>query len=442
MFLRKTIVVFFLVSLSNTYLVAQSVTDMLDLGIEALSNGNEEEAIKLTKKAFYQAKSSNDHYDMVKAKGNMAYISIEVGDFAAAQVNAGDAYGYLKKLDTVDLYRETLYLSYLGLISTKQGDYNRAADIYEIAYQTAKAYVQQYPDTAAAYSDTDWLYSLPLDKALALKSSGNFKEAGDILLTIWDDTRYKALPNTVARVNTEIGLLQMDNGEIQSAQSFFGKVAFTEDQILDRYRAIAFHNLAWTYMEQKDYSKSREYYLKADNLKAGYSASADTRFRTLLDLGELEYRVKNYEEAIDYWNQALNIHKGIDDDPKAFVIYELFEKAYAAINSDKAQDYANLYTSTMADWIKTQGRRSLNPALAVFSTRVDNIIAARETSARRLSDVKRYWPYAAMALVLIAFFLYQVQIALNKRRDRIYERNLKTDRALKANEILKQIRRD
>ncbi len=422
--------------------VAQTPYDLLEKGMTAIGNGDARSAVEYTNKAYYRAKESNDQFSMIKAKGNMAYISIVVGDYAAAQVNAGDAYGYLKKLDTVDYYRETLYLSYLGDISSKQGDYKRAASIYEIAYQTAKDYVKAYPDIASEYGDTDWLYSLPLDRALALKANGENEEAGDILLTLLDNMEYSPMPNTLSRVNNQIGLLKMDLNEVQSAQSFFGKAAFAEGEIDKSLRAVALHNLAWTYMEQEDYTKSKEYYQKAYEIKEEISSQAGSKFITLLDLGELEFRQKDYEEAIGYWNQALLVHEGIEEDPKAFVIYEWFDKAYTALNSSEADRFASLYTSSMADWIDSQKERSSGPELAVFSTRVDNIIAAREASARRINDLKRYWPYAAMALLVLALFIYQVQIALNKRRDRIYEQNLRTDRAHRADEILKQIRRD
>ena len=118
------------------------------------------------------------------------------------------------------------------------------------------------------------------------------------------------------------------------------------------------------------------------------------------------------------------------------------DEAYSAIGSEKADEYSKLYTSTMATWIEDQEARKANPEIAIFNTRIDNIIAAREASARRVMDIKRYWPFAAMALVALIFMVYQLQVFLSKRRESIYERHLKTDRALKANEILKQIRRD
>ena len=130
-------------------------------------------------------------------------------------------------------------------------------------------------------------------------------------------------------------------------------------------------------MEQEDYIKADSYYQSALSIKNATTASASSMFITLLDLGELNLRQEKFKEAIDYWNSALLVHEGIEQDPKAFKIYEFMDEAYSAIGSEKADEYSKLYTSTMATWIEDQEARKANPEIAIFNTRIDNIIAAR-----------------------------------------------------------------
>ena len=404
-----------------------TIEEMLDKSLDELSKGRYESSISLAEQAFFKAKRKNDRYQMVKAKGTLGYIGIEVGDYASAQINTSDALNYLRKLDTVDLYHETAYLEYLALIS----------------FNSAVNYMSEYRAYAEKWGDTDWLYKLPLQKAKNLRMLGEYEEAGDLLLTVLEESEFKNEDAVLEEVINQLGLIKIENKEYLSAQNLFGRLAFSTDDRIDvQTRAAAMHNLAWTYTEQNDLEKASNYYQKALKLKRDYGASPSIEFVTLLDLGEVEYNKKEYRAAIQIWNEAIAVYDQFDNNPELFKIYDWLGKAHREIQSEESSRYSDLYVSSMSTWIEAQSNRDSNPELAVFNTKIDNIIAAREASARRLKDIQRYWPYAAMALFILALFVYQLQIALNRRRDRQFENSLKSERAVKADEILKQIRRD
>ena len=443
--MSKVRTIFFLVFCSPFFAFSGqgTVGEMLDKSLDELSKGRYESSISLAEQAFFKAKRKNDRYQMVKAKGTLGYIGIEVGDYASAQINTSDALNYLRKLDTVDLYHETAYLEYLALISFMQGDHQRATSLYQAAYNSAVNYISENRAYAEEWGDTDWLYKLPLQKAKNLRMLGEYEEAGDLLLTVLEESEFKNDDAVLAEVINQLGLIKMENQEYLSAQNLFGRLAFSSnDKIDDHTRAAAMHNLAWAYTEQNDLEKASDYYRQALKLKRTYGASADTEFLTLLDLGEVEFNKKDYQSAIQIWNEAITVYDQFDNNPDLFKIYDWLGKAHREIKSEESSRYSDLYVASMSTWIEAQSNRDSNPELAVFNTKIDNIIAAREASARRLKDIQRYWPYAAMALFILALFIYQLQIALNRRRDRQFENSLKSERAVKADEILKQIRRD
>ena len=199
----------------------QDVHDLLNAGLASLENNEVEKAISITMQAYQLAKKRNDRYSMTKARGNMGYISKQVGDFAAAQVNIGEALKNQRELDTVDFYRETLYLSYLAEISNKQGDYRRSANIYAAALESAKDYIDTHPDTAAKYEDTEWLYILPLRQALALKEIGDYKKAGEILLDLMHETEGMKFNDAISQIYNQLGLIRMDGEEYLTAQNLW-----------------------------------------------------------------------------------------------------------------------------------------------------------------------------------------------------------------------------
>lgn len=420
----------------------QSIVDKLDLANSLYSEGKVEPAIKLFEDAFYQAKRENNKYQMVKAKGYLGWVGIQIGDYASAQVNTSDALEYLRKLDTVDLYHETAYLEYLAIINAKYGDHRRASQLYEATYRSAQRYISEEREAAVAYGDTDWLYLLPLQRAKSLKKIGEYDEAGTILLAVLEESELENDDSALAEVLNQLGILKIDNEEYLKAQDFFGRVAFTEDSINEVTRAAAYHNLGKAYFEQNDINKAEEYYSKALEIKEEINAQPDKLFITMQDLGEVYLKKEDYSSAVNIWIDAMAVYGEFEKNPDAFKIYDLLGKAYSKIDEEKASEYSAMYVTSMSSWIEEQTNKNPNAELAIFNTRVDNIIASRSAQARRIRDVKRYWPFAAMALVVLALLVYQMQIVLNKRRDRVFENRLKTDRALKADEILKQIRRD
>lgn len=420
----------------------QEIRSMIRLAVVKIDSGYVDQSIELVADAFDMAKNINDNHLMVKAKGTMGYIGLEIGDYASAQINFFDAYTYLKKYKISDYYNETYYLESLAFINSVNGDYKRAVFLYDAAYKSAVNYIDKNREDAEYYGDLDWLYLLPLQQTKNLKELGEYEKAGNILFAVLDKTEFEGDDVTLAEVINQIGILKLENKEYLSAQDFFGRVAFSEDSINDATRAAALHNLGLAYFNQEDYNKAEQYYTGALELKKSIGAVPDKLFITLRDLGEVLYAQGKFKESIDLWNEAMASYDQFESNPETFKIYELLSGAYKALEDERAEKYSDLYIASMSSWIDQQTNKNANPELAVFNTKVDSIIAGRTANARRVSELTRYWPFAAMALVLLIFFVYQMQITLNKRRDRAFENRLRTDRAFKADEILKQIRRD
>ena len=156
-------------------------------------------------------------------------------------------------------------------------------------------------------------------------------------------------------------------------------------------------------------------------------------------MGELAYLQGSYQQAVDHWQSALATFNKIDTEPDLFVVYDWLQKGYAEIDPSKALQYSSLYSARVKDWMSVQNNRVENPELQAFNTRVDAILAARQAKAEQLTLLRRYWPYAAIALVLAVFIVMQFQAAVNKRKLLVLEEKLRAERAARADAIIDQI---
>lgn len=400
-----------------------------------------EKAIDLANDAFKFARKSNDSYGMILSKSVIGDIGMQMHDYEASYINFSDALEYLEKSDTVDLYNKISILNNLATIKSIYGDHEGSSELYDLAHKTAMQYVSQYREMAEEYGDLGLLVDLPYDMAVELKKDGQYMKAGEILVELWEESEFKNDTVLLAKVVNELGLIKLKNEEYAVAQEFFAVAAFGQG-VDPSLRAVAMHNLANTYMGQKDFVKAEKYLTNALELKKEHS-NEYSQFVTLLDMGELAYLQDDVSLAISKWESALSFYSDISDYPDLFIVYDWLQKAYKETDLEKAVAYGEQYTSNIRNWMAVQNdQKNDSPTLQAFNSRIDAILTDRTQRAERLALLKRYWPFAVAGLLIIMLFVYMVQLALNKRREQVLERNLRADRAMLADEILDKIRRD
>lgn len=416
------------------------IDDLLDQAIELVSE-NPEKSIKLTQSAFKKASRSKDTYNMISAKSVMGYIGMVTNDYDASYINYTDALEYMNKYSVKDLYSRVSILNNLAIIKSSFGDHEGSASLYKMAHKAATQYVNENREIAEEDGDVEWLVDLPYEMAVELQDDGQYLEAGEVLVDLWEESEFKGDTILLAKVVNQLGLIKKRNGEFNKALDFFAIAAFNEN-VEPSLRAKLMHNLAATYTVQEDYVKASKYFAEALDLKLEHS-NERSQFITMLDQGELKFIDGDLSAAITKWEQALGVYDVVKNEPDLFIIYDWLQKAYLNEDVKKSAFYGNLYSSNIRNWMDIQNNQiDSNASLQAFNTRIDTILSSRALKAERLELLRRYWPFAVIALLVIMLFVYMVQISLNKKREQVLERNLKVDRASVADEILNRIRRD
>ncbi len=438
----KAIYILIILFCTQLFVVGQNskVNDLLDEAID-LAYDDPEKSIELTQDAFKIASRSNDKRGMVSSKSIMGYIGMVTNDYKTSYVNYTDALEYQEKYGIKDLYGEVSILNNLAVIKASFDDHAGAALLYKRAHDVAIQYVKENRELAIEEGDISWLIDLPYERAIELKYDGQYMEAGDILVELWEQSEFKKDTILLAKVVNQLGHLKKLNGEYAGALEFYAIAAFNEN-VDPSIRASALHNLASTYRDQEDYARAEKYYAQSYNLKVENSSSR-SQFITLLDQGELSFVLGNLPNAIEKWEMALNTFDAIKNDPDLFIIHDWLQKAYLKTDVTRSAYHGDLYSASIKDWMTIQDeQRDNTPALQAFNAEIDAILTTRAIRAERIALLKRYWPIGVVVLLIIMLFIYVVQVNLNKRREQIMERNLKADRASVADEILSRIRRD
>lgn len=431
------------VFIGTQFFVVGQTNDLYDLlqQAEEIVDENPVKSIELAEEAFDKARRSGDMYGMVSAKATFGFIGMMTNDYEASFINYNDALGFLEKSDTVDLFKKTAILNNLAIIKSSYGDHSGSAYLYRLAHETAKEYVSVYRQMAEDYGDLQLLVDLPYDLATELKKDGNYLEAGEILVDLWEQSEFRKDTVLLANVVIELGLIRKENKEYSKAGDFFSMAAFNEN-IDPELRSVAMHNLANSYFNQQDFVKAQKYYSEALELKKEF-ASNEAQFITMLDLGELSFVQGDFSNAIATWETAINTYGGLKNDPDLFIVYDWLQKAYRTTDLNKSVEYSDLYAANFKSWMTIQSnQKDTSPTLQAFNTRIDTILSARALKAERMALMRRYWPLGVAALLIIMLFVYMVQMSFNKRRERVLEASLKADRASVADEILNRIRRD
>lgn len=405
-----------------------------------LDNNNPDEAISLINDAYALAKKKKNTYEMVIAKSAMGYVSMEVQDYETSYINFFDALNFLEKTDTVDLYNKTVILENLAVIKSKFSDHQTSTFYYREAFETAKKYVKLHRSIAEQNSHLSYLIDLPFFMAIEMKRSGDYEGAGEVLLDMWEKSEYKGDTVALARALNELGLIKLENKEFQNAQEFFSFVAFNKS-VEPQTRAIALQNLAVTYAELENLPSAEKWFKEALALKLEHSSNR-SQFITMLDIGELEFKKGNTNEAIEFWESALAKYNQLETEPDLFIVYDWLQKAYLRIDLDKSSQYGNLYTSNVQNWMSIQNNKVNNPSLQAFNTKIDEFMRSREASAERVALIKQFWPAGLVFALLITILIYQVQAFMSKTKGRLQEQKIKELRTVKAQQILDKIRRD
>ena len=274
--------------------------DMLNRKDEVIQQqGNELQ--ELEKKYFEVQKDLEQQKDKItdknlKEEANQAYLELKEGNFNKAE----DIYNKLYNLKKEDIKEAADYAYQLGNVYYTQIKYSEAQKWYEQA-------VRLSPE------NPEYLNSL----GIVCYDMGDYKKAIDYLnksLSIKKAVLGDNHPSVADTLNN-LGLVYRSMGDYKKAIDYLNKsLSITKAVLGDNHPDVAgtLNNLGTAYGSMGDYKKAIDYLNKSLSItKAVLGDKHPSVADTLNNLGLVYRSMGNYEKAIEYLDESLSIKKAV-----------------------------------------------------------------------------------------------------------------------------------
>lgn len=380
-----------------------------------------EKAASLALESYLLAKEFSDTWAMAMGKSGLGYISksSKVRDYETAFMNYSEALALLRESDTTDLFNEAAILQHLASIHSKYGNYDASIKLREEALVISDDYLSAHPDHAKEYGQLGISRDITYFLATAYHDKGAHQTAGEILMNLWNEAENKKDVVSYARVLNKLGIIKKKNGEYTDALEYFSLVIAAKG-VSKKYKSIAYHNLAETYMVQGNYSKAEGFYSIALGLKEDLGNARST-FITYLGMGELAYKKNQVTEAIGYWETALSLFSKVDADPELYAIYNWLQLAYMDVDIARAKEFNAEYVKLIDFHNRSRSIQNGEDAnqREALSLLIDQQKQNRVSAAERKQFVRQFWPVFLGVGLLVLFsmvlgFRYYMALRANK----------------------------
>lgn len=367
---------------------------------------NPQKAVDLGTKIYESVKDSDDQYLKVLGLSGLGYISYKVRDYEAAYVNYDQVLELSESTDTTDLQNRMSALQHMAMIHSKFNNYDKSIEYRKQALEVAKAINARYPKIAREKGAYRLLTDLPYFMAVEYGKKGAHQTAGKILMDLWEQAENKKDIVAHARVLNKLGVIKKKNGEYKEAAEYFGLIV-AEREVSKKYKAIAYHNLAETYMVQGSYSKAESFYLNALDFKKEIGNARST-FITYQGLGDLAYRKGNMLEAIKHWETGLSIFDKVEGEPELYSIYNSLQLAYMDIDVEKARAFNQKHMQLNDFYVRNQTFQREDDAAKreALSMLIDQQRQKRVDAAQRQEFIREFWPVFLGVALLVIFSIF------------------------------------
>ncbi len=266
-------------------------------GIDKINEDSFRVAYPKMKLALTLFEEKNNQEGMAKALMALGYINEQVDTLGAAVMYYFEALKF-----NPDLYHELSCYKNLGKIYKGLHKYAEAKDFYKKALTLARKHSQT--ETAGV------LYNL----GNLMKNQGDLLAAKNYYLEALTLSEKHENTSRVNRILNALGLCYKDLGEYEKAREYYAKVL--EKSVNDSEMGRSYHNIAWSYLMEKDYHESIKFNRKALEFK-----NPKERSITYIDLGLAYEALGDLENAASHWKMA--IFNGIDQNrPEELVVYK------------------------------------------------------------------------------------------------------------------------
>lgn len=346
-----------------------------------LLDSNPLEAVTISQKVYEKAVSASDNELAWKAAYNLGYL-------------------YHKKLNNEEqglLY----YLSAMGYCpdtqQKKTGIINNIARILEKHSNFDKA-IEFYTNALQIADDTN--------KGMVYLNRGNaYKKQGDLENAIKDYLSGLAYSektgNTIRKfkLHNQIGLVFHHSRSYKKAREHFHEIInYTEIENYPKYAGRALHNLANTFLKQKDYTRSIDFFKEALAVKENEAE----KFITHMDLGYVYHLSGNSTSAMVSYKRAEQLFSLQDPIKENYQVFKLMSTtAYNIGDIEQSLSYKDQYILLSDSFADQKDKISI----ALDGDQVESIlnnyyveVAANEVN----NELKKYTMYIMVgSLVLI-----------------------------------------
>lgn len=349
--------------------------------IKALSNSNAESAfiyaIRMEKSGNYAHKAF--------ALSAKSYLLQVKGDSVASKASAVLAFKYLEEVpqSTEKTKLNTYVLNYNGLAEWKRGNLSRALHFYKTGKKMSKDIgdiIQEIKfnnNIASIYADTK-------NYKLAIYTSRESDKLTDLNVHLYEKEKYNQSKSTVSYklgsfYESEFFLNEMKPVLLDSAIYYYKRTLVYSDHTVSN-NTTAQLNLGKIYNYKGDFKRAEKIYLGL--LKSNKDDLTADNFKFLsVNLGELYFKQKKYNEALVCFQKVDSAHLANNNSPIAFYYSNYYQaKIYNFLNDhEKALKHSKIF---LENYNKIE--------MKLLKETIDvNFIIGKESSTKEILEIEK-----------------------------------------------------
>ncbi len=210
--------------------------------------------------------------------------------------------GILITEQTNDVSSKSYFLNFLGMINQITGNYERALQNYEDAFQIDKS----LKDIAGKATDLNNIGSIYLTLGKYEDALQNYQQALDIVERQGDLSSKVTCKNNIGRVH------EIRNEFDLALKNYLEAVKITEKVGDLNRKAALLNNIGMIYKTRNEYNQSLEYYHEALRI-SDLLGDLYGKIILLNNMGRIYDEYKDYEKALEKYNESVQIAEQLGD---------------------------------------------------------------------------------------------------------------------------------
>lgn len=336
----KKVLVLSILLLATNLSLANNFANRIDVVI-SLIRSEPDSAYSLALKLLDDATDENDDYGIVQSNFILAYIHDDVnGDFGKAIIYYLEAIRHAEKSDYPKVHKDLISLhKNCGVIFRKFKSFSLAKEYYEIAL-----------NYAYELQDENEINSITFNQAGLFMDQNEFSTAIEILKKLIVNTETQS--KNYWKYNNRLGIALFESGKFQEAIKAHDN-SLNFEGLSKELKAYTLNNIGRCWSSLQEFDKAVLYFNEAIEIKKGLEDQS-LLFSTYSELGELKLRTNHLTESLKYFNLAETYINEVDD-VKNFDFYKLKADALFKLKKyNESKRYEDLYSVNLNKYLDLQ----------------------------------------------------------------------------------------